>query len=274
MNPYGLGAHESKKDIRDFVFKPTYKYKVGLRYQPEDIEHQHKVGICTAISLTQQARKVRGRKFSADFQYLMQKIYEGNWDEGSSARSALWVASKIGLLPEEEWHSTNEEDRKLPYSSYIKKLQKVSQVEIDRLKSIAANHKIVGYEAVPINRDMLAEAIDESDAGIIVRYEVGEEWWTEPIEPLRAPKQIVSGHLIIESNITGTSGRVANTWGSEWADKGTAYHFFTSYVPTEAWLVHYNEVPGHVEDQQKKLEGIYGSLIKLLNQLIQALSSK
>ena len=234
---YATGAFESKEDKRDFAYVPKYtKWQGGKRYSPKDIEDQQKVGICTAISLTQQARKATGTKYSADFQYLLQKKFiDKNWDEGSSLRSSVTVAYKYGLLPEKYFKFNI--SRNQPYSKYIKELQKITDVEIEAL--LKKCKKIREYRSVPVDRDLMANAIDNSEAGILVRFALGKEWWTAPIEPLRPPKVFVSGHAIIVSNYTGGSQRVANMWGTDWADKGTAYFLLKDYAPTEAWIVYY-----------------------------------
>lgn len=56
---YSMGATESKIDVRDFVYIPSKaNWKGGTRYSEEYIEHQHKVGICTAAAIVQQFQKV------------------------------------------------------------------------------------------------------------------------------------------------------------------------------------------------------------------------
>ena len=65
---YATGAEPSPIDIRDFTYQPDMAamapVKGGQRYKPEDIEDQYSVGICTAISLTMNARKATGVRFS------------------------------------------------------------------------------------------------------------------------------------------------------------------------------------------------------------------
>lgn len=263
---YATGALESKIDLRDFTYVPDKaNWKGGKRYEPEDIEDQSRVGICTAISLTQNARKATGVKYSADFQYLLQKKYiDLNWNEGSSARSALKVASKYGLLPEK--YFKYKISRKQSYSKYIKELQKISQADIDKLLKRCI--KIKGYASVPVDRDMIANAIDESEAGLIVRFVLGSEWWTKPIEPLRPPKTVVSGHLTIMSNYNGNSYRIANTWGDDWADKGTAYSLLKDYAPTEAWIVYYNETTKALEKQIKRKGSVLNKIKKFVSRLL------
>jgi hypothetical protein len=271
---YSTGAESSPYDIRDFKYLPdrvplTAPHKGGERYKPEDIEDQHRVGICTAISLTQNARKALGLKFSADFQYLLQKKYfDKNWNEGSSARSALHCAYTYGLLPQEHWTFTTEADRKLSYSKYIAKLKAVPESEIIRLLEIAKSYKLAGYARVDVTRDKLAQAVDESRAGLIVRFVVGREWYTAPIEPLRKAKSPISGHLITYCNYDGQSYRLANSWGDDWADKGTAYGHLTTYPPTEAWIPYYNDLPPSIEEQKKQLETAKGELLALIQKII------
>lgn len=265
---YSTGAEKSPYDIRTTAYAPTgVPKKGGTRYLPEDIEDQHKVGICTAISLTQNARKALGIKFSADFQYLLQKkYYDLNWKEGSSIFHALKVGKTIGLLPEKHWTFTTEKDRTLSYEKYIKKLQAIPESEIERLKLLTV--KLTAYEKVPVDPDLMAQAICESEAGILCRFNVGKEWWTNPIEPIRPPKVTVSGHAITESNFNGQSGRVANTWGTDWADQGTGYFLYQNYIPTEAWIPHYNSgekyTPSPLLDSLQKVVNLYQQLLNKL----------
>ena len=273
---YATGAEPSPVDIRDFTYKPDKANKKGrTRYRAEDIEDQHRVGICTAISLTQNAKVATKIEYSADFQYLLQKkFYDKSWNEGSSARAALHVATTYGLLPKVEWTHTQEVDRKLSYSKYIAKLQKVSDKEIERLLAIAANYKLAGYASVPIDRDLLASAVDESESGLIARFVIGKEWYTAPVEPLRPSVAPISGHLVTYTNYDGMSYRIANTWGSDWADLGTAYSLLTKYKPTEAWMPYYKKLPDPIEEQKQQLESLQGQILTLLQKLVALLKLK
>jgi hypothetical protein len=281
MKPPTFGAEKSKLDIRTFSHPVTAypKQKGGTRYDAGDIENQSQVGICTAISLTQNAGKALKRKFSADFQYLIQKkYYDNNWDEGSSIFNALRAAKGIGLLPAEEWTHTTQSDRDQGYDFYITKLKAIPETEIARLILIANQHKIKAYASVPVTRDSMAQAIDNSKSGILVRFSVGKEWYTDiygnvtwakaAIEPLRKPKTIISGHAITESNYDGGSFRVANTWSTGWADQGTAYHLLSSYAPTEAWSVFYEDIPEHIQQQIDARDSWLGHVLDFLQKLL------
>lgn len=240
----GFGAIESKHDPRTFTYKPTKaNYKGGVRYVPVDITDQDRVGICTANAFIMLINKLTGKKYSADFQYLIQKLYvDGNWDEGSSGFSAAHAGYKYGVILEKDFKKyITQKDRALSYDKYVKKLQAIPEKDIKKLLKKAI--KITGYARVPVDRDLMANAIDNSKAGIIARFALGNEWWTNPIEPLRAPKKLISGHLVVISNYAGNSFRIANGWGSEWADKGTAYFLLRNYAPTEAWAIFLDELP-------------------------------
>lgn len=270
MIKYGTGADKSPFDLRTFAYIPSgVPQKGGTKYTSTDIENQYKVGICTAISKTQNARKALKKKFSADFQYLLQKKYvDGNWNEGSSISSALKVGQKYGYLPENEWTFTKESDRKLSYDKYITKLKNVTDADIERLLKIASKYKLLAYAKVDVTREDMANAINESKSGILVRFDIGNEWYRQPIEPLRKPKEPISGHAITECNYDGGSFRTANTWGSDWADKGTAYHILSDYAPTEAWIPYYEELPEVITDQIDSKNSSLGKIIELLQQVV------
>ena len=250
MNDFGTGALPSKKDKRtvkneELAFIGIPLVKGGREYLPKDIEHQHKVGICTAISLIQLRQKQTGKQYSPEWQYLCQKkLYDGNWYEGSSIFSALKVAKNIGFLPAKEWTWTDEQDRYLPYANYISKL-KIPDTEFERLRRLCVD-KIAGYASVDVNDSQaMAKAINESEAGILCRYECGSTWWLpswkpSDINPLRKPNPATSGHAIdmIGFNYSlCSSQKLANTWGTKWCMQGQADIIHSMYAPTESWTI-------------------------------------
>ena len=274
---YPTGCEKSPLDVRTFTSSPitTYIQKGGKRYLSKDIESQKKVGICTAIHFTQNACKATNIPFNADFQYLLQKIYYDSslpigWKEGSSIFSAVRIGKNYGLLPEKYWTHTTLEDRNLPYHEYIAKLRAIPMEEIERLIKIANKYKIKAYAKEKVTRDSMAQAIDESKAGILARFVIDNQWWNEPIEPLRRAKQAISGHAVTISNFDGGSFRIANTWGKFWADKGTAYYLLHDYMPTECWQVWYwdEEIPKEIEKKLESRRSIVGKILNLLQQII------
>lgn len=268
---YSTGALESPFDIRTFTYVPDKaQVKGGAKWLPADIDNQHRVGICTGISLTMRAQKHFGIKFSPDFQYLMQKRSENNWTEGSSISTALKIGKNVGFLPYEEF-PIKESDRNLSYADYILKLQAIPEAEITRLMEIASKYKIKAYAYVPVTRDNLANAIDNSGS-LLVRYALDTEWYYPPVEPLRPSPRPTSGHAVNETNYDGGSFRIANSWGPLWGDNGTAYHILKDLAPTEAWSVWFTDVPKEIEVQIESRASIIGKIMDLLQQIIVLLS--
>lgn len=252
----GTGAHESPYDVRTFQFSDLVTaseplVKGGIIYTSNDILHQHKVGICTAISLVQHRQKVNGRKYSSDFQYLLQKrFYDFNLYEGSSIFHALKAGKAFGFLPLELWTHTTEEDRFLPYNEYISKIDALSAEEVTRLLLLCVD-KLQGYAAVDTtDPQAIAKAINNSKGGIICMYGCGNTWWTArggntswnpaDINPLRKPESYTSGHAIINSGFDYSEDEMqvlVNTWGSTWNKQGQADINWSGYPMKEAWAI-------------------------------------
>ena len=298
MQNIGLGAIESKKDKRTVnhsqmtTMATTLPISGGVHYLPADIEMQSKVGICTAISLTQNAEKALGKKFSADFQYLLQKkYYDGNWMEGSSILNALKVGTKYGFLPEELWTFTTQADRDLPYPQYMAKLQAVSDADIQKLL-LQCTDKLTGYAQLGTDPQSLSQGINSSRSGILCMYIVGSEWWTAPdgriswspadINPLRKYTQetVVSGHSIIGSYYDYSSYndvKLANTWSVAWNVSGIGDVDVKNYPPREAWIPYYQLTPAQTLQLQNNLKqqiSILQQIITILKELISRSATK
>ena len=265
--PFGLGADSSKHDYRTLshadVGAPQAKPIGGTQYPASVIRNQRKVGICTAISLVQNTEQATGVKYSADFQYLLQKHFiDQNWYEGSSPFASLQAAKKYGMLRIEHFPSIVDETPTINYADYIARLVAVVTDEV-KFKNLLSKCEfpIKGYASVKTDDYSFAEGVDDSKAGLICRFNIGAEWWTKKngqsswsaldIEPLRAPAQIVSGHQVTVSDYDFTQigehvGRVANTWSKDWADDGSARFILQNYRPTEAWIPYYDFTPDYV----------------------------
>lgn len=254
--PFALGADPSLFDQRTFKHDVDITTAIpliegGHTYFPEDIEHQRNVGICTAISLTQNANKALGKKFSPDFQYLLQKkFYDLNWYEGSSIFNALRVGKNYGFLPIELFPYVNENDRNLPYYQYIARLQAIPDSEVNRLIALCTD-KLAGYASLHVDAQSLAQGILDSKAGILCRYNVGQEWWTpswnaQDIDPIKPPQNIISGHAIGANYFDFTNKWLIqhpNTWGTLWDIQGKGHTINNEYAATEAWIPYYSEIP-------------------------------
>ena len=251
-----FGALPSPKDSRTVIHKLDMAVippiKGGYDYLPTEILDQHSIGICVAISIVQNVQKINGKKYSPDFQYLLQKkFYDLNWDEGSAIINALKVGVKYGFLPANLWTITTEADRELPYAQYIAKLQQVTDVTIQNLLALCVD-KIPGYASVDVSSSTsIASAIIESQAGILCRYSVGDEWYTDihgnitwdasKLCPITPRNPATGGHAINMEKYNYTvflEQFQANTWGTEWCPtSGICYTNWNTYKPTEAWLI-------------------------------------
>lgn len=286
------GAFESPRDRRTFAYQvdfTTAPTKVGKRWDKKHIRDQHRVGICTAIALTQQATRHFEIEMSPEFQYLIQsEVYDSTWanqdgwEEGSNALHALKTGNNFGFLPKKEMDKwVDEEDRKGSYQSYVRKLKAIPDDEIERMERIAKQYKLAGYYRVPTDWNAVKNAIAESSYGVIVRFALGTEWYykdgrhthkKENLEPLQPPtkKTFQSGHIVTMSNADGVSWRIANSWGDTWCDEGTAYSLWTTYRATEVWLPVFPETAKEADvlEERRKLEKtLRGLRVRLLELL-------
>lgn len=279
MNPleFKATARESEHDPRTYVHdmaSPAAYTTGGQTFTTH--ENQHKVGICTAISLVQNAETALGKKYSPDFQYLLQKKYfDMDWDEGSSIFNALKVAKKYGFLPIEDFPYITEADRILSYEDYIKKLQTIPDAEIQRLIALC-EQKLTGYAMVDVStKESIAHAVDSSKSGILCRYTVTDRWWTpswnpKDIDPLKGDGNVVGGHAINLTAYDYTHGQIqllSNTWGDAWDIHGNAHVDYSKYKMTEAFIPYYDTTPSPKFMQYLQL-GSTGNEVKLLQQIL------
>ena len=224
--------------------------KGGIIYAPADSDDQFTVGICTGIDLANMASKVYGKKYSPDFHYFMQKVhYDGDMTEGSSNLSSLKVGQNIGFLPIELFPYITEADRQLPYAEYIAKMQAIPSAEIAQCVAQCEN-KLLGYASVNPDIQSMAQAILDSQAGIMCMYEVDDAWWTSvagiasyapaDIDPIRAPKTVMDGHSIKPTYFDFSASPWllhANTWGTTYDLEGNCH---VGYLPEEVFIPYFN----------------------------------
>lgn len=258
---FGLGAKlkspKDKRTIKYSTLSTSPLLRGGFVYNKGDIGNQKKEGICVGASGQQLKAKIDKKKYSMDFLYLViKKLIDKNWLEGSCLLSGLKAMNKYGFLEEKLFTDKKgkpyitESDRNLPYDKYIAKLIAIPDDEFYRLLSLCEN-KIAGYKQVKLTDiQTIAKAIEDSQAGLYCRIEVGKEWFTskdgktswkeKDINPLRPPEEVISGHAIIMSAYDFTTNNfftLANTWGTDWCRNGCAEINWDKYKVTEAWLI-------------------------------------
>lgn len=236
--------------------------KLGA-YQSSEVLMQNKVGICTAIAITQQAQKKYNKKYSSTFQYLIQKkMYDGAWYEGSSGQSALWVANKYGFLPYEILPDLQDSNNSITYSEYVSILESYTQEQINSWIAQCEN-KISGYASVNTNDyQALAQGILDSETGLYCTTTVTHDWYTnsqgvadwsfEGLCPLSKKLNVAGGHAITIDSFDSTSFNGitwANTWSEQWCWKtnysngGIAISNYNTVKPNQAWIIYWDKVP-------------------------------
>ncbi len=122
----------------------------------------------------------------------------------------------------------------------------------------AAKYKIPGYVSVPLDFQSTRQAIYLYGA-ISSLFQIGSEFWLpswadKDIDPLRPPKQIVSGHQLTPYGWDdATYNRLQNEWSSAWADGGRAKYSPKAWAPylIEQWAI--AEIPPDVQGFLKAL---------------------
>lgn len=253
-----FGALPSKDDVRTVNVRdlnlakavlPPSSYHIDYSGLPHD--HQRKVGICTACAVGAAVEKFLITKglvppdwrASKEWFYKMGKVLvDGNTYEGSSAFTMLKCAQKYGVPSESKFPSNLDRS----YEEFIKNTTITEEMLAD-----AALHKIPGYGQVSVDQMSLMKALYDSISGLIIRMECGDNWWTDEFGnitweksklcPLRVPKQIISGHLLVKTGYEtedAFTNFIRNSWNG-WCGDGNAFFDFATQKPyfTEAWTI-------------------------------------
>lgn len=237
-------ADHSTREFRDvthetFANVPPVKYDAN--YSKIPVQHQHKIGICTAEAVCTLIEYFRndGVVLSRRFTFLVGKtLVDGNLYEGSSIKSMLHGAYKYGTQPE----SVIPSDTTMAYADFI---------NFDITPYLNTAKKIPGYVNVLVDNASLASGV-YTYGGIACRFECGESWYTsldgriswnsKDILPLRHPKVVVTGHAVVQtgydfSDASYPKAIIRNSWSKKWADEGDGYSNLKNYFPTEAWAI-------------------------------------
>ena len=131
-------------------------------------------------------------------------------------------------------------DTDLPLSQYRDK-NKITQAAYAE----ALKYRIPGYISVPLDKYSFRTAIQLYGA-ISTLFAIGNEFWTpswqpKDINPLRIPKEIISGHQIVVKGWKDLYNRLRNSWGKEWNQNGEGDYgpnawrpyIFEGWVPAE-----------------------------------------
>lgn len=256
------GADESPKDSRtikepkvSFLAYFSFPKDGGKAIKPECILDQNRVGICTAISNVQLVFDRTGKQYSEDFQYLIQKLYyDKNWNEGSSVFNSIKASYDLGYLPKTIFDKYFVRDQNENYNTYITRLKTIAYNDALMKELLAQCEKVMqGFTNIGVSLPAIAQAIDDADNGVLVRYTCGWSWfyklingltyncWSgdiiEPItEPIATPTFPITGHAVSLPVYKMAGFFAGNTWGRLWCSDG---HAKMDYLPTEAYKIYF-----------------------------------
>lgn len=178
-----------------------------------------------------------------------------NLNDGRVPSTVMKIAKNVGccttkLLPN---------DTTLPISIYRDKT-----VITPEMTAEAQKYKIPGFiQFTNLTRDTIRRGIQTYGA-VALLFEIGSEFWTDKngnvtydklkLDPLRPPKQIISGHEIVGNGWDNVIlDRIFNSWGKQWNDNGEGTYNFSEWKPDIVEALAIAEVPQPIKDQLVQL---------------------
>lgn len=279
-----FGANKSKNDyrtvtseqIRDKATTLPQEHKNSLlKPCTNDLSAQAKLGICTACAVRMASEETfnDGKRLSEYWLYLMGKVLiENELFEGSSAFTMLKAANKFGI-PEDIMEAEFPLYITGNYEQFINSFKtryggKIPQRVFDN----AAKHKIPGYYKVTVSPTALATELYNGKT-LVFRLTVGDNtykdkwgnvsWRASDLLPLRAPKALEGGHLMVINEYSGLNEYQKlsgpNSFSKKWCeDQQDGYQGYFNFIfktqkPyfTEAWAI--SEIPADIKEEIKEL---------------------
>ena len=158
--------------------------------------------------------------------------------------------------------ATCSNDSTLDHETYVynRKLENIPQAAKDE----AANYKIPGYAFVNTQDPSEVRRIIYENGAFAGLLKIGKEWWTDvdgnstwdktKINPLRPPKEIVSGHEVVLYGFNETSFYdLLNSWSDLWNDAGTGDIGIPDYLPFFIEGIVIKDLPPPIVDELKRL---------------------
>ena len=189
--------------------------------------------------------------FSPRFLDILAKRFDGQ--DRATGGTYPRLVFKLAVLYGCATTATLPNDTSLPVLEYRDDSKLTPEVFAEALQ-----YKIPGYVSVPLDFQTTRQAIYLYGATSTL-FQIGDEMWTpswadKDIDPLRTPKQIVSGHQMTpfgwEDDVYND---LQNEWSSAWANYGRAKYDPKAWSPyiIEQWAV--AEIPPDVQDFLKSL---------------------
>lgn len=234
-----------------------------------DLSDQRKLGVCTmcGVRMAAEAHFKDGKRLDEYWGYLIGKtMYDdpifGHF-EGSSALTMLKTANNYGI-PEAEFCKSYKLKTDGTYAQFIQSFLNEYNGEIpERILDNASNHKIPGYFRISGTEPDKFEIATQIKSGrvVIARFALGDNLHTnqfgkysrkaKDILPLRAPKEVTSGHIMTINEFWSNEDTFdydfggPNSWSRTWCpdnEKQEAGYFWFEYATqvgffTEAWVI-------------------------------------
>lgn len=269
--PPCLGGLPSPADYRDIelsslvpaVDLPSVFFnKVG--HLP--VDNQRKIGACVGFAGAKYKQQLdfndTGKLFSLSprFLYSLCKSLDKHDGEGTYPRLSMKILKDFGCSTTDTCPNYTE----LDHETYVynrKGVEAITSAAIEEAKDF----KISGYAKVDISIDGIKRAIYQS-YGCSMLVRVGKEWYSDEkgntwdsgrILPLKAPKEIISGHQIYVFGYEEIEGDLKiyfiNSWGPDWASKGIGWFWWSEYNKyiVEAWTA--IDIPTEILEMTKGL---------------------
>lgn len=255
INAPAFGALNKTQDYRDIPFSAavTKEIEIPDSYKPPylkgvfDIPNQKQIGSCGGHAVGKYSKiqdfLEKGTNPDISYRWIYAHAWQRNFKnsgysgEGSNSRDLMWVLKNIGVGLASDF--LNNDD--ITHAQYVD-ISGILPAAYDRAKAYCSG----GYAYVDwTNSDELKKAIIKT-GGVLIAVNVGNEWWTpsyqkQDIDPVRIPKQVISGHFIVldswdttlmgDTTFSGLVFGFPNSWGPEWADGGRNEMVYESYLP-------------------------------------------
>lgn len=273
--PFGAGAIPSPRDYRDVPYSriiaaadPTplpSKHLEPIEKLP--VWHQRKIGACVGHAAgiykvwLDYLETGKFHKLSARFLYALAKCRDGVSGEGTFPSLVAKIVKDHGVATEK----TVKNDTTLKHEAYVYN-RKETGIPADAWKE-AKQFAIKGYAFPNVNKltELKRAIIDQHGAMLLMR--LGDEWYTDEkgksswddddVVPLRAPKEVVSGHEVFLYGYEDVGNRtklyIHNSWSVDWAIKGRAWFWYDEYRPYLNEAITFVDLPNDILDEVNEL---------------------
>lgn len=263
---FSFGGVQSPQDYRDIPMSAVAVGTLPRRYFVDisnlPVWHQRKIGACVGHAAAKYKQKLDQLDtgsivpLSARFLYAIAKARDGYEPEGTYPRLVAKILKDIGCATEHfvpndtnldhEAYVFNRDETKIPKEAF-------EEAKYFKIKSFA-------FPNVQ-STDELKQAIIRGN-GAILLMRIGKEWWKpswneSDIIPLKAPKNIVSGHEVYLYGYQDVGNRtqfyILNSWSVDWGKNGTAWFWHDEYASFLNEAITFVDIPNELLKEVEQL---------------------